>query len=133
MHDKLHDSLIISLIKYMKIELMLVQGQKPGEIVNALFGSVACIETCSLITMKNSKIVELLATLTFWHDGESLKNHRRAFQTESATLANDVRDCALTFLIDERFNDICSPDDPLDANFDEYCRYHIHDSPDCYW
>lgn len=55
MHDELHDSLISSLIGYMKLELMVVQGQKPGEIVNALFGSVASIETSSLTTMKNSK------------------------------------------------------------------------------
>ena len=130
MHDELHDSLVSSLIGYMKLESMVVQGQKPGEIVNALFGSVASIETFSLTTMKNSKIVELLAILTFYQDGESLTNHRRAFQTESATLANDVRDCALNFLIDEHLNGICLPDDPLDVKFNEYCRYHLHEVDD---
>lgn len=130
MHDEFHDSLIPSLIGYMKLELMVVQGQKPGEIVNALFGSVASIETYSLTTMKSSRIVELLAILNFYHDGESLTSHRRAFQTESATLANDVRDGALNFLIDEHLNGICLPDDPLDVKFNEYCRYHLHEVDD---
>lgn len=131
--ESVHDRLIDCLIDW--LQSVKNQGSDVKNAITAVRNAVEDnLPWARIPELKTtSHIVELLACLILYYDDRSLGPFDRDAYYEENELYPDINDKAYTYLLAGWKDKSKVRQDPLDDDFNQHCRYHLHgDNERCY-
>ncbi|KAH0337174.1 hypothetical protein KCU81_g8193, partial [Aureobasidium melanogenum] len=127
-----HDRLIDCFIEWLKEENN--QGSDMQDAIENIDRAVQSFLWAQIPDFKaDSRVIPLLACLTLYYDPTALGPCDREERFEENSLSPDINDEAYTYLLAKWNDGVNVPEDPLEDDFDQHCRYHLHgDKEACY-
>lgn len=128
----LHDAIVDHMI--VRMRQAVDSGLTPYRVVQKTFVDAQSFDTDTRILSEGRFMENLFSTLCLHHMERDLMARRDEAEVKILYLFNNAGTRALNYLFEAKtqrhFDDM--PLDPLDENFDEHCRYHIHGLLSCY-